>query len=39
MYVCRDWWMDVALKMCVCVCVCVCVYVCVDGEKRGVGRE
>ena len=35
MYVCRDWRMDVALKMCVCVCVCVCA----DGEKRGVGRE
>ena len=35
MYLCRDWRMDVALKMCVCVCVCVCVY----GEKRGVGRE
>ena len=36
MYVCRDWRMDVALKMCVCVCVCVCVCMYVWMERREV---
>lgn len=39
MCVCRDWSMDVALKMSAYVCACACVCMCVDGEKRGVGRE
>ena len=36
MCVCRDWSMDVALKMpeCVCVHVCTCVYVCAWREER-----